>query len=381
MKPGRVLVVGAGLAGSRCAEVLRAEGFEGEIVLAGDEEHPPYERPALSKELLAGRRDDISLRSHGFWREREIDLRLATRVRRIDVRRRLARTSARPIRWDALVLATGAHPRRLPALDGRPGVHALRTRADAEALRAALRPGHRLAIVGAGFVGAEVASTARELGVEVSLLEAGDAPFAALLGSEVGSVLAERYRSAGVDVRVRARVEGLKAGPRGGPRALALAGGQEVACDTALVAVGAEPATELLGEKTIETDSCGRTAWPAVYACGDVASVWRPSAARHLRTEHWTSAATQGAAVARAILGRSAPAETVPYFWSDQFGLRLQHVGHPSGWARVSLDGAPESFSARYYADDGALVAVLLANRQHEAAAARRELAEERRAA
>jgi NADPH-dependent 2,4-dienoyl-CoA reductase/sulfur reductase-like enzyme len=381
MKPGRVLVVGAGLAGSRCAEVLRAEGFEGEIVLAGDEEHPPYERPALSKELLAGRRDDISLRSHGFWREREIDLRLATRVRRIDVGRRLARTSARPIRWDALVLATGAHPRRLPALDGRPGVHALRTRADAEALRAALRPGRRLAIVGAGFVGAEVASTARELGVEVSLLEAGDAPFAALLGSEVGSVLAERYRSAGVDVRVHARVERLKAGPRGRPRALALAGGQEVACDTALVAVGAEPATELLGEKTIETDSCGRTAWPAVYACGDVASVWRPSAARHLRTEHWTSAATQGAAVARAILGDSAPAETVPYFWSDQFGLRLQHVGHASGWARVSLEGAPESFSARYYAHDGALVAVLLANRQHEASAARRELAEERRAA
>ena len=153
-------VVGAGLAGSRCAEVLRAEGFEGEIVLAGDEEHPPYERLALC-ELLAGRRDDISLRAHGFWREREIDLRLETRVRRIDVGRRLARTSARPIRWDALVLATGAHPRRLPALDGRPGVHALRTRADAEALRAALRPGRRLAIVGAGFVGAGVASTAR----------------------------------------------------------------------------------------------------------------------------------------------------------------------------------------------------------------------------
>ena len=154
MKPGRVLVVGAGLAGSRCAEVLRAEGFEGEIVLAGDEEHPPYERPALSKELLAGRRDDISLQvPRVLARAGRSTSASQTRVRRIDVGRRLARTSARPIRWDALVPA-GAHPRRLPALDGRPGV---RTRADAEALRAALRPGRRLAIVGAGFVGAEVA--------------------------------------------------------------------------------------------------------------------------------------------------------------------------------------------------------------------------------
>jgi 3-phenylpropionate/trans-cinnamate dioxygenase ferredoxin reductase subunit len=174
--PDRVLIVGAGLAGSRCAEVLRAEGFEGEVVLAGEEERPPYERPALSKELLAGRRDDIDLRPAGFWSKREIELRLGTRVQRIDVRRRLALTSAGQIRWDALVLATGARPRRLPALEGRPGVHALRSRTDGEILREILRPGRRLAIVGAGFVGAEVASTPRQLGVGVSLLEADETP-------------------------------------------------------------------------------------------------------------------------------------------------------------------------------------------------------------
>jgi 3-phenylpropionate/trans-cinnamate dioxygenase ferredoxin reductase subunit len=194
-------------------------------------------------------------------------------------------------------------------------------------------------------------------------------------------VLAERYRSAGVDLRTEALVETLRAAPGGRLRALALACGTEVACDAALVAVGAEPATELLGGGAVETDACGRTARPGVYACGDAATVWRPSVGRHARTEHWTSAAAQGAAVARAILGKNASADDIPYFWSDQFGLRLQHVGHGSGWDRVVLEGTPDSFSARYLARDGGLVATLLANRPREVAAVRRELAEHRLAA
>ena len=381
MIPRRVLIVGAGLAGSRCAEVLRAEGYAGQVVLVGEEEQPPYERPALSKELLAGSRDDVGLRPDGFWAARGIDLRLGTRVRKIDVRRRLARTDAGPIGWDALVLATGARARRLPALDGRRGVHVLRSLADARRLGDALAPGRRLAVVGAGFVGAEVASTAAALGVEVSVLEAGGVPFGPILGDQVGRVLADRYRSAGVDLRTEAFVETLRTAAGGRPRALALACGTEVACDAALVAVGAEPATELLGGGVVQTDACGRTARPGVYACGDAATAWRPSVGRHARTEHWTSAAAQGAAVARAILGRSAPADEIPYFWSDQFGLRLQHVGHGSGWDGVVLEGTPDSFSARYLARDGRLVATLLANRPHEVAGVRRELAERRLAA
>ena len=256
----------------------------------------------------------------------------------------------------------------------------LRTLADAVSLRSELVRGRRLAVVGAGFVGAEVASTAAELGVEVSLLEAGSLPFARLLGEEVGRVLAERYRAAGVDLRTGARVQALRTAG-GLPRALRLASGTEVACDAALVAVGAEPATELLGGGALQTDSCGRTAHSGVYACGDAAAVWRPSVGRHTRTEHWTSAAAQGAAAARAILGRGAPADDVPYFWSDQFGLRLQHVGHGSGWDRVVLDGTPDFFSARYHARDGRLVGALLANRPHEVGAVRRELAGHRLAA
>jgi NADPH-dependent 2,4-dienoyl-CoA reductase/sulfur reductase-like enzyme len=374
--PRSVLIVGAGLAGSRCAEVLRAEGFGGEIVLAGAEDHPPYERPALSKELLAGRHDQVYLRPDGFWREKGIDLRVGTRIHRIDFRRRIARTDADSIRWDALVLATGARPRRIASLDGRRGVHVLRTLDDARALGTDLGAGRRLAIVGAGFVGAEVASTAVEVGIDVSLIEAGKSPFGRILGDEVGRVLADRYRAAGVDLRTGAMVQELRMDATERLRGLALADGAETACDAVLVAVGAEPATELLGGGVVEADACGRTALPGVYACGDVAAVWRAPVARHVRTEHWTSAASQGTAVARAILGRSAPADDVQYFWSDQFGLRLQHVGHGANWASVALEGSPDSFSARYHARDGSLVAALLANRPREAAALRRELAE-----
>lgn len=378
MTPRTVLIVGAGLAGSRCAEVLRAEGFAGEIVLVGDEEAPPYERPALSKELLAGRRDDVGLRPAAFWEERGIELRLGVRVQRIDVQGRTALTDAGPLRWDALVLATGARARPLAPLAERPGVHSLRTLADARALAAALRSGRRLAVVGAGFVGAEVASTAVDLGVEVVLLEGADLPFQALLGPEVGRLLADRYRSAGIELRTGAMVAEARTNRRSRLRALGLACGTEIACDAALAAVGAEPVGELLGGGAVETDACGRTGTPGVYACGDVAATWRPSVGRHVRTEHWTSAAGQGAAVARAIVGRDhAVTEEVPYFWSDQFGLRLQHVGHPQGWARVVLEGSPESFSARYYSRDGTLLAGLLANRPREVAGLRRELAAE----
>jgi NADPH-dependent 2,4-dienoyl-CoA reductase/sulfur reductase-like enzyme len=370
MTPRKVVIVGAGLAGSRCAETLRAAGFDGRVVLVGDEGRGPYERPALSKEFLAGERETVELRADTFWAEREIELVPGRRIEAVDVERRLADD----IPWDALVLATGARARRLP-FEVPPGVHTLRTAADAEALRAALRPGARLAIVGAGFIGAEVASTARALGVEVTLVDVGRAPLERVLGAEVGRILAARYRDHGVDLRLGVGLGRFLSARDGRVRAIELTDGAVVACDAALVAIGAEPVGELAGAGAIETDACGRTSLPGVFACGDVAAAWRPSLARHLRVEHWTSAAGQAATVAHAILGEERPYDDLPYFWSDGFGLRLQHVGHAEEWTSVEIEGGRDSFVARYLDATGVPHAALLANRPREVGLLRRELA------
>jgi len=366
-----VLIAGAGLAGTRCAEALRAESFDGRIVLLGEEPVEPYERPALSKELLAGKRraDDLALRPAGFWAEQGIELRLGKRVSAFDPVGRTATTAdGAVLSWDALVLAIGARARRLPGSRPLAGVHHLRTLADALALGEELESGRRLAVVGAGFIGGEVASTARALGVNVTLVGGGAAPLERVLGREVGGLLAERYRAHGVTLELGTPVAGLVPGRDGRVRSVRLADGRELRCDVALVAVGA-----VTGE--IATDACGRTAVPGVYACGDAASAWRPRLARRLRAEHWTSAAGQAAAVAAAILGRSEPYDDVPYFWSDQFGLRLQHVGHAERWARIELEGDGKSFGVRYLDEDGRLLAALTANRPREIGPLRRELA------
>ncbi len=328
-----VLIVGAGLAGVRCAETLREESFGGRILLVGDEPVAPYERPALSKQLLAGTRDDIALRPAPHWDELGIELRVGTRVRSFDPTRRTALVGDDEIAWTHLVLATGARLRR-------PG--GLRTLEDALALRERLGPGVRLAVMGGGFVGTEVASTAVSLGAEVTLVEAASIPFERLLGHDVGELLAGRYRSYDVDVRL---------------------GSTEVPPhDVLLWAVGVEPVRDLLPE--LRSDACGRTQLPGVYACGDVTG-----------TGHWTAASGQAAAAAYTILGEERPYLDQSYVWSDQFGLRLQLVGDPVGAARVELNGGGDSFAARYLDREGRLQAALLANRTSEIAAVRRELA------
>jgi 3-phenylpropionate/trans-cinnamate dioxygenase ferredoxin reductase component len=343
-----VLVVGAGLAGARCAEALRAGGYDGTVTLVGDEPTPPYERPALSKELLGGERrvDDLLLRPPTWWAEQGIELRLGCRVDAVEPERRRAWAGGRELAYETLVVATGARARPLGAAE------TLRTLADAVRLREALAVRPRLAVIGAGFLGAEVASTAVALGADVTLADVEPLPLARVVGPAVGELLAARYREAGVRLRL------------GGPF-------DPPANAHVLAAIGADPAGELLVDAgPVATDRCGRTSLPHVYACGDVALFGGE------RAEHWTRAAAQGAAVARAILGDPQPLRDQPYFWSDQFGLRLQMVGRADGWASVELEGTPDSFRARYLDADGRPLAVLLANRATEVAAARRELAE-----
>jgi 3-phenylpropionate/trans-cinnamate dioxygenase ferredoxin reductase subunit len=374
-----VVIAGAGLAGARCAETLRAGGYDGRVLLVGEEHTAPYERPALSKELLAGTKtaESLALRPGEFWREQEIDFLAGARIARIDARARTAVThDGRILSWTSLVLATGARARTLPKLPR--GVHVLRTLGDAVALGRELRPGRRLAIVGAGFIGGEVATSASSLGVDVVVIEAAEVPLERVLGREAGTLIAERYRGRGVDLHLGVPLAAFRRGPEDRVRGVLLADGREITCDAAVLGIGAEPVAPAgtpFGTGGIPTDACGRTSLPGVYACGDVAATFRPSLGRRIRVEHWTSAAGQGAAVAAAILGRDEPHDDPPFFWSDQLGLRLQYVGHGDGWARVEVDGDTDSFRVRYLGEDGRLVAALLANRPREAATLRKELA------
>jgi len=318
------------------------------LTLVGEEPEPPYERPALSKELLRGERApaDLHLRPPGWWDDRGVELLLGRRVEAVEPAQRRAWIDGREHAYESLVLATGARARPL-------GGHAvLRTLDDAVRLRERLSRSRRLTVIGAGFLGAEVASTAVELGLEVTLADVEPLPLSRVAGPEVGELLAARYRATGVELHLGAPFRPQSDVP-------------------VLAAVGAEPAGELLGGAgPIPTDACGRTALRGVFACGDVAAFGG------VRVEHWTSAAAQGATVARTILGEPVPLREQPYFWSDQFGLRLQMIGTASGWTSVELDGSSDAFRARYVDAGGRTVAVLLANRATEVAAARRELAE-----
>ena len=378
-----VLVAGAGLAGSRLAESLRAAGFGGSVLVAGSEPHGPYERPALSKEFLVGTRsaEDLALRPRGFWDEQGIDLRPATPVEWVNLDERTARLGGRVLRWRKLVLATGARPRALPGFPALAGVHRLRTLADATALRQELRQGTRLAVIGAGFVGVEVASSALTLGARVTIVESLPLPFAPILGAAVARHIVERARNHGVDLRLGVRVRDL-IGDGGRVRAIVLSDGSVIRCDVVLVAVGAQPNTELIqgqlelaADGGIPTDGSGRTSRPDVFACGDVASLRRMAADDHARLEHWTAAAGTGRAAAYAILGEDRPDNAPSYFWSDHFGWRLQMVGHPLPDAAVTIDGDGDGFVARYEDGDRNMRAALAVNRPSKLPALRRELA------
>ena len=342
-----VLIVGGGLAAQRCAETLRRRDYEGPVRIVCAEPDPPYDRPPLSKELLAGTAEEESVGYRPAWwyEEMRVELLLGARAERLNPSARaVTLDSGAELLYEQLLIASGGAARRLPFLEGYENVHYLRTLADARRLREELTPGAHLAIVGAGFIGQEVAATARRLGVEVTMIEALETPLAPILGEEIGGWFAGLHLDEGVRVMTATMLEGARGNGR--VEELLLANGETVTCDAVVVGVGTAPATEWLrgsglDESGVRVDSSGRTKLPGVFAAGDASVPFDPRFGSHARTEHWDAAAWQGAAAARAMLGEYPGTPPLPSFWSDQYGLRIQYVGHAHHADAVAVDGDP----------------------------------------
>ncbi|MEU9481860.1 FAD-dependent oxidoreductase [Streptomyces sp. NPDC048191] len=364
-----VAVVGASLAGLSAARSLRQRGYDGRLVVIGDEPHRPYDRPPLSKEFLAGSVGEADLALERDDEELRAEWLLGARATGLDRTERAIRLAdGREVRADGVVIATGAAARTLPGTEGLAGVHVLRTLDDARALREDLARGGRLVVIGAGFVGAEVASTAYALGLDVTVIEAAPTPLAGPLGETMGGIVSALHADHGVRLLCGVGVKGL-----GGERrvdAVLLEDGRSVPADTVVVGVGARPCVEWLQGSGIALDNgvkCGadgRTSVAGVVAVGDCANWYDPHTGRHRRIEHWTGALERPDAAVAALLAYGATEPGAPrpaYFWSDQYGVKIQFVGHAAGADTVTVEeGSTDdrSFLA-VYRQAGRPVAVL----------------------
>jgi NADPH-dependent 2,4-dienoyl-CoA reductase/sulfur reductase-like enzyme len=375
-----LVVVGASLAGLRAVEAVRRDGFDGDVTLVGAEEHLPYDRPPLSKEYLSSDEspDPRYREEETFAGDLDVELLLGTPASALDTAARTVTVGERTLSYDGLVIATGAHARTLPGTEGLAGVHTVRTLDDAIALRAALRDGSpHVTVVGAGFIGSEVASVARKMGLEVTILEALETPLARAVGERMGRALTHLHRRQGTEVRTGVAVDEVlheegdaaersSTRGRGRVRGVRLGDGTEVATDVLVVGIGARPATDWLEGSGLTIDDgvvADETlaAADGIYVAGDIArwpnALFSDVAAGTMRLEHWTSAADQGGRAARNAVDPAAAKayETVPYFWSDWYDGRVQFVGIAAGEhievvAGDDADGGP--FTAIYRAGD-----------------------------
>lgn len=336
-EPHRIVIIGAGVGGASAAAALRERGYPGDVLVLGGEPHRPYELPALSKALLLGEVDEPDwVRGEDFYAEHDIDLRLGTAATRIELGSRLVMDSdGDEHRWDRLLLATGSRPRTLPVPGTElPGVHTLRTLDDSLALRAAFRTVERLVIIGAGWIGTEVAAAARRHGVDVTVVDRNSAPLVRVLGPEVAGVFEDLHTENGVNWRFGSGVAEITGG-LDGVRGVRLTDGTELSADLVLVAVGAEPRVELAHAAGLELSDDGgvtvdaglNTATPGVYAVGDIASHFHPRIGRRIRIEHWACGKDQGTHVAGNLVGEPEPYEDSPFFFSDQYDLGCEYRG------------------------------------------------------
>lgn len=374
----RVVVVGAGMAGVQTAVALREQGFDGTVTLIGAEPHQPYDRPPLSKAVLLGNAEgsafDVDFEGLG------IELVLGREVSGLRPADHELDTEAGPVPYDVLVLATGAEPIRLPGAEGVPGVHLLRTLDDAERLRPVLARQHDIVVVGAGWIGAEFATAAREAGCAVTVVEAAGRPLAGALPAEVAAPMAAWYADSGIELRTHARVERVE------PGAVVLEDGSRLPAGAVVVGIGARPATAWLAgsgvalgaHREVVADVHLRTSVPDVYAVGDCASFPSGRFGERLLVHHWDNALQGPRTVATNIVGAAtdeplAVYDPVPYFWSEQFGRFVQYAGHHAGADRVLWRGDPSgpAWSVCWLRGDR-LVALLAVGRARDLAQGKR---------
>jgi 3-phenylpropionate/trans-cinnamate dioxygenase ferredoxin reductase component len=343
------VIVGASLTGAKAAETLRAEGFDGRVVLIGTEEQRPYERPPLSKDYLRGEtdRETVYVHPEGFYAEHNIELRLGRTAVSLNVTgSELALDDGERLRYDRLLLATGAEPRRLPIPGAElDGILYLRSVEDCDALRDRLDRGGAVVVIGAGWIGAEVAASARQRGLEVTVLDPLTVPLERVLGAEVGAIYRDIHRDHGVQMLLGTGVEAFE-GTTAVERVRTSDGG-ELACDFVVVGVGVQPRTALAAQAGLAVDNGIlvderlRTGAPGVFAAGDVANAYHPFYRERIRVEHWANALHQGPVVARTMLGQSAVYDRLPYFFSDQYDVGMEYTGFARSWDRVVFRGDP----------------------------------------
>ncbi|OBJ52747.1 pyridine nucleotide-disulfide oxidoreductase [Mycobacterium asiaticum] len=359
-----IVIVGGGLAAARTAEQLRRAEYTGPITIVSDEVHLPYDRPPLSKEVLRAEVDDVALKPREWYDEKNITLRLGAAATGIDTAAKtVTLADGTSLGYDELVIATGLVPRRIPSFPDLDGIRVLRSFDECMALRTHASSAKKAVVVGAGFIGCEVAASLRGLGVEVTLVEPQPTPLASVLGEQIGELVTRLHRDEGVDVRTGLGVAEVRG--TGHVDTVVLSDGTEISADLVVVGIGSHPATDWLAGSGIEIangvvcDEAGRTSAPNVWALGDVAS-WRDATGHQARVEHWSNVADQARVVVPAMLGREVPTSVVvPYFWSDQYDIKIQCLGEPEATDTVHLIEDDGRKFLAYYERDGVLVGVV----------------------
>ena len=359
-----VVIVGGGLAAARTAEQLRRSEYTGRITIVSDEVHLPYDRPPLSKEVLRKEVDDVALKPREWYDEKDVTLRLGAAATGLDTAEQtVTLDDGTVLGYDELVIATGLVPRRIPAFPDLEGIRVLRSFDESMALRSHASAARHAVVVGAGFIGCEVAASLRSLGVDVVLVEPQPTPLASVLGEQIGELVARLHRDEGVDVRLGVGVAEVRG--QGHVDTVVLTDGTELTADLVVVGIGSRPATEWLEGSGIEVDNgvicdeAGRTSAPNVWALGDVAS-WRDATGHQARVEHWSNVTDQARVVVPALLGQDVPTNVVvPYFWSDQYDVKIQCLGEPEANDVVHLVEDDGRKFLAYYERDGVLVGVV----------------------